>query len=114
MKNRRELNAYLKEVLHTDGHLNDITHTTCQLANDFGDQYDLAEQTGTAIIAAIEAGLTCDKWKIKEGVATMETNHEHRLDDGRTFGVACITQLKRTPNGPERYALRVVMMGAYM
>lgn len=112
--NRRELNAYLNEVLHTDGHLNDITYTACCVANDFGDQKDLVEGTGLAIIAAIEAGLTRDKWEIKKGVACMDTTHEHRLDDGRTFGIACITQIKRTPDGPKRYALRVVMLGEYM
>jgi hypothetical protein len=114
MMNLHDLTAYLNEVLHTDGHLHDITYTSCCVANDFGDQKDLVERTGLSIIAAIEAGLTRDRWEIKEDEACMDGIHEHLLDDDRRFVIASITKITRTPNGPKRYLLRIVMVGEYM
>lgn len=114
--NRRELNAYLQEVLHNEGRVKNITYVVADAVNDFADQYHLIEKTGAAIVTAIEVGLTHNRWKIKKGVAVLETTHTHHLDDDDddTFSVACITHLKPTPNGPKRYELRVVMMGGYM
>ncbi len=111
-----ELIAYLQEVLHNDGHVKNITYVVGDTVNDFADQYHLIEQTGAGIVAAIEAGaIPYNKWKINNGVAVLETTHEHHLDDDDdTFGVACITYLKPTPDGPKRYELRMVMMCAYV